>query len=1313
MLAKYRVTELPQESTSTAMPSTPAHPNAAFLRSTPGHLSPLAQRHSVPELSAFTPIGLKADRRMSYAVEIESPIGKKVYDAHPHSQLKRALSSSDVPQTPKKTKIQHTVQGRSPQKRSPIKGDKEKLIVDLKTEQATVLEQLESCLSEIFEAEDSLEQDTSVNSGNSKSILFDQNKVERCLTGAATLKLLGLLRKSARIDVVPGLTKDSLVRVQRILARSVITFRATSLDSIQSETSAEGVAEDGSNIIDDVQLCLHSSSCILIIVHECSTQKDLYVEETLMSVVDSFKSVTEDLLIKWFSEALQSKSALSETTKKAVDTILQATIKLQKGLIRIFTRMEVTESIATRLVFTAVATIFAETPGRANTFCSHLLIESLKLAAITVLQRIFSHFVDQRQFIMDEVLSSLSKLPLSRQGARQYKLSDGQSIRLVTALLLELVQSSCSSLREASVVTVAEKEGLDQPGSNDTPSKDEIGVERDTVPASLKSYVKRNASANHTARYIINFLLDRSMKTIKTTTSEDAPFKALLDGFVEDFVNVLLLPEWPAAEAMLRWIANSMLALVDNPKQGAQVKVSAVDTLCQITCKIRATSLALRMPVMDDDVTRATEDWPCYDMSSGNISIQTNRLFTIQRIVCSDLVHHASDEFQARACLEYSVCQWIQLLVSRSENRRHGDNQESGAPLLKSAQDLADLLEKKDDRIWQSTLEYPASQALTHKAYLHSLSFSALFQMFEIVLPRLLSMMDHSQITLRTKTLRSFGRLSEIDPAVLSLKPVQNQIALRVSDNSPQVRDVAIDLLGRYISANPQSGSEYYPVLRERIVDTGLSVRKRVLKLCRELYTKNEDTTLRLDIACQLLYRLHDEEESIQELVFKSFESLWFSSLPVPLDTPISLALLSVKDKRELQARAEVIGSIACSTHEALVDSLRQLLSDIEGQIPESKGDIQLTLKLLGHSFSEDVINEHDEQKRLRSLVALRLLAQASPTAFSSNQMESLLPYLQYGPTKFEQNAPLYVASAYGSVLPQIASHSTQFLTDVQGASLSQLTKLPTKTLNEVVPTLCIVTKLLGDFSRPARTLKSCLTRLSSLRPNSAGENVAGDRQAVLLLHLIGLFGRYLTLDSHAVLQDVFQTASRDELVNMLVKGVLPFVQVPKDTNLGIVAKAALQSIGNISINCPRVFQMEDVLKHSDQIMSGSQAGAKKIVMDIYGEYLAVEQKKTDLLTKASVSTTQTKAQGKKQRNRNGDHATVDVGVLTGNTDKFLTDGISPSLMQRYLKQILGSMLGRDTTLAVSATQLIRSIVGQGLANPRNVRLLTSVVLPY
>lgn len=87
-----------------------------------------------------------------------------------------------------------------------------------------------------------------------------------------------------------------------------------------------------------------------------------------------------------------------------------------------------------------------------------------------------------------------------------------------------------------------------------------------------------------------------------------------------------------------------------------------------------------------------------------------------------------------------------------------------------------------------------------------------------------------------------------------------NAIYNRFLDQSIQVRESTVDLIGKYIILRPEYISQYYSIIEDRILDTGLSVRKRVVKILHEICSKLPKSDITAKICVQLVSRINDEE---------------------------------------------------------------------------------------------------------------------------------------------------------------------------------------------------------------------------------------------------------------------------------------------------------------------------------------------------------------------------------------------------------------------------------------------------------------------
>lgn len=130
---------------------------------------------------------------------------------------------------------------------------------------------------------------------------------------------------------------------------------------------------------------------------------------------------------------------------------------------------------------------------------------------------------------------------------------------------------------------------------------------------------------------------------------------------------------------------------------------------------------------------------------------------------------------------------------------------------------------------------------------------------------------------------------------------MQRGVHCRLMDNSTSVREAAVELLGRFVLSRPQLIEQYYDMLIERILvtfsfslnrnlacicikdifhkkyykcvsspnlcarvffwqDTGISVRKRVIKILRDICLEQPDFHRITEMCVKMIRRVNDEE---------------------------------------------------------------------------------------------------------------------------------------------------------------------------------------------------------------------------------------------------------------------------------------------------------------------------------------------------------------------------------------------------------------------------------------------------------------------
>ncbi|WOH13630.1 hypothetical protein DCAR_0833140 [Daucus carota subsp. sativus] len=154
------------------------------------------------------------------------------------------------------------------------------------------------------------------------------------------------------------------------------------------------------------------------------------------------------------------------------------------------------------------------------------------------------------------------------------------------------------------------------------------------------------------------------------------------------------------------------------------------------------------------------------------------------------------------------------------------------------------------------------------------------------------SLRENSPV-IRAKALRAVSVIVEADIqkfCVITDKHVQSAVEDRFCDSSISVREVSLELVGRYITSHPDFGVKYFEKVAERIKDTGVSVLKRAIKFTRDMCTADPNFSEFTNACIIIISRICDEESSIhviflkilseffgpQDLVCKTFYEFWF-----------------------------------------------------------------------------------------------------------------------------------------------------------------------------------------------------------------------------------------------------------------------------------------------------------------------------------------------------------------------------------------------------------------------------------------------------
>ncbi|CAG8475643.1 10449_t:CDS:10 [Rhizophagus irregularis] len=1195
----------------------------------------------------------------------------------------------------------------------------------------SVLINLINYMSMIFEAEDSASVDQSnANSQNSTSLFVPSSmgSSEPLLTTNAIQQLIKLVSKVSRYKRMEDVEVEDLARLLKILDRSVrevenfeVLPKSTSKSRIKvNQKNSDYSVDKGDTYDDDYKMDedsrteqieeklekimngIDAAIAAFTIMTGGKLSKQLYPEDLITSSLNLVKNQLGEIIYRFLElntskEELNINFFLTSRLKRKISGLLPIMTTYLRKLYDLMQQEELSDSIVITVSFIAIGPFFVDSAsGGSNNFFGNN-VESMKLVALGLLRLVFTNHQKQRTWILEEILTSLIKLPTTKRNLRQYRLPDGKSIQMVSALILQLIQS-CTA-------------GTNQYGSKeiDGQGRDEIfGID---IIGDINNLKKCGSAwktgidaASANAGYVFKFLLARCTKSIKN--SNESEYRVLLDNFMEDVITVLNFPEWPAAEMIVHIFSKIMVGYINDKKADTYTKSMAIDYLGTIAGRIKKYAnnvLVTGESTLEDNwENKEVRHWidMAKDVPKGEITSLTNaqsvnNLWECQKVVLKFLEFGALEDPGVQCARQFYLAEWgysfVNTLLSISENLSSEDREEKA-----TIGEMKKLLDKIIAEYWQMSLEDNIDQNLKQRSLgIERSDISlvtellatrqTLYQNFDSILSRILVSLDTGVVAFRTKALRALGQVVINDPNILSQVNVRQTIAQRLSDNSPAVRDAAIDLVGRYLSQKPDITEQYYKVISERILDTGLNVRKRVIKLLRDIYLKSADQKMMIDIGCKILMRINDDDNHVKDLALKTIQELWF--VPFKHQRTVSIDMDDLDDddgqseftnmssvgKKEVLSRSLLIVGVAGRLGERNGHVLGGLFKKILEKDGKQKREVLNICQCMVDCLFEHLLTLQDSNSKtevVSCISTICLLSNASPSLVRRHVV-TLQPYLKSASSSDDQTILYYVLIIYQSVLPLLKRPNPSFLTEVEQALLGLLTKSPQKILQEVVPCLCvIVDKLTHNYIRLTKLLRSCIEKLKVEKKHlDAGKDISSARNVMVLLLIIGLLCKNFDFDKK-------RSEKPDEMkeLNLIDKG--PIITIVfqlvlyfcKESLSETVQKMALQSLGFIYLSYPIIMLRPESTDLMDRILNTGAMDMKIQLMKVFSDFLVAEQQKinTDLEEK----------------------------------NEFAEAGVSSSLMQRYLDRILECTFDPTQSLKIIALDVLGNIIQQGLAHP-------------
>ena len=139
---------------------------------------------------------------------------------------------------------------------------------------------------------------------------------------------------------------------------------------------------------------------------------------------------------------------------------------------------------------------------------------------------------------------------------------------------------------------------------------------------------------------------------------------------------------------------------------------------------------------------------------------------------------------------------------------------------------------------------------------------------------RILTLLTATQPLTRARAVKSVCSIVEADPDCLAEDMIESAVTERLLDSSIAVREATVELLGKFITYKSEFSDCYYAALMERLKDKGPSVRKKVIKILKDIIGSDPNHERIIEIYCEVIKRIGDPTEGIRDAVVQMFEEV-------------------------------------------------------------------------------------------------------------------------------------------------------------------------------------------------------------------------------------------------------------------------------------------------------------------------------------------------------------------------------------------------------------------------------------------------------
>uniref|UniRef100_A0A8C6MEU9 Nipped-B protein n=1 Tax=Nothobranchius furzeri TaxID=105023 RepID=A0A8C6MEU9_NOTFU len=1075
----------------------------------------------------------------------------------------------------------------------------------------------------------------------------DDEIPQELLLGKHQLNELG--SESAKIkamNITSRIPSDKLVKLLNILEKNIQdgSKLTTMMNHDQDAEDEERLWRD--LIMERVTKSADACLTALNIMTSTRMPKAVYIEDVIERVLQYTKFHLQNTLYPQYDPVYRvdphGGGMLSSRAKRA-----KCSTHKQRVIVMLYNKVcDIVSNISELLeiqLLTDTTILQVSSMGITPFFVEN--VSELQLCAIKLVTAVFSRYEKHRQLILEEIFTSLARLPTSKRSLRNFRLNssdqDGEPmyIQMVTALVLQLIQC---------VVHL--------PNDKDVFEEYDSKVDQDVLITNSYETAMRTAQ---------NFLSVFLKKCGSKQGEED--YRPLFENFVQDLLSTVNKPEWPAAELLLSLLGRLLVHQFSNKQTEMALRVASLDYLGTVAARLRKDAVTSKMDQRSID--RILQEVESLTLAQFDQFLIFSRKFYV-----AQWFRDATTE------AEKSMRNQNPKDEDSSDGPQHAKEMETTGEIMQRAEKrkkfLRNIIKTTETSVFlplrlnSDTVDYDDSCLIVR--YLASMRPFA--QSFDIYLTQILRVLGESAIAVRTKAMKCLSEVVAVDPSILARSDMQRGVHGRLMDNSTSVREAAVELLGRFVLSRPQLTEQYYDMLIERILDTGISVRKRVIKILRDICLEQPTFSKVTEMCVKMIRRVNDEE-GIKKLVNETFQKLWFTPTPAHDKETMTRKILNITD---------VVAACRDTGYDWFEQLLQNLLKSEEDASykPAKKACVQLVDNLVEHilKYEESLAeNKGVNSTRLVSCITTLYLFSKIRAQLMVKHAMTMQPYLTTKcNTANDFMVICNVAKILELVVPLMEHPSETFLATIEEDLMKLIFKYGMTVVQHCVSCLgAVVNKVTHNHKFVWACFNKFYGALNKLKiqhqedPNST-TLVANKPFLLRSLFTVGALARHFDFD-----QEEFKGPNKVIIKEKVLELLLYFTKHEEEE----VKTKAIIGLGFLVIMHPSQMFVPEVKSLYNGILadSASTINLKIQILKNLQTYLQEED------TRMQEADREWKKLSKQEDLK-------EMGDISS--------GMSSSIMQLYLKQVLEAFFHNQSGVRHFALNVIALTLNQGLIHP-------------